>query len=152
MYRIVQNDVSILLSLSFHIKLTQASVFQIDRAPKFWFPASMGQGARYSRAEEDRDCRGLFRHEISSSNSKTVSEGLSRQKRSNQTPIKAPPGQDNIILKQRWPRIRSAAVDSGRRSQKFVEKLTRIWSPFLFSSVAGVCVVFMNVMLNYKQA
>ena len=54
-YKVVQTAVSILLSLSFMIKLTHGSVFQVNhtvvRAPKFYFPASMDQTARYSMQE-----------------------------------------------------------------------------------------------------
>ena len=58
---------------------------------------------------------------------------------------------------QRWPRIRSAGVDSGRilrffrtgirsRSQKFVKNGDRIRSHFLVKAVAGICVVFVYVI------
>jgi len=46
---VVQKDVSILLSSSFHIKLIQAIIFQVNHtAPKFYFSASMDEAARYS--------------------------------------------------------------------------------------------------------
>jgi len=56
-------------------------------------------------------------------------------------------------LPQRWPRIRTwHRQDSSyfwNRSQKFVNNPTR--SHFLFSSVAGVCVIFINAIAKYKD-
>ena len=59
---------------------------------------------------------------------------------------------------QRWPRIRSGEVDSGRilrffgsgPESKFFEKRTRIGSHCLFPAVAEVRVVFINVIAQVK--
>jgi len=88
---VAQKDVYILSWLSLHIKLTQASVFQVKHSysSKVLFPSCNGSSSKIIRAGEDQDCRGFFRDEICCPNRTTISEGLSGQKHSNQAHNKA---------------------------------------------------------------
>jgi len=70
-----QQHVPALLSLSLHIKLTQAFVWQINHwsMSKLIFPSFNGSSSKIFRAGEDQDCSGLFRDDISCQNSLTNS-------------------------------------------------------------------------------
>jgi len=80
-YRVVQKDVSILLSLSFYIQWTQTSVFQVNYGERYkvLFPSSKRWGSKMFHAAEGQNCRGLFCDEIGCPNSTAILEGHSRQ-------------------------------------------------------------------------
>jgi len=79
----------------FHIKLTQACVFQENRSQrsKYLFLSFSGSSSKIFRAGADQDYRGIFCDEICYPNSMSISGGLYRQKRSNQCHNKVPSGQ-----------------------------------------------------------
>jgi len=60
---VAQTGVSISLQLSFHVKLTQGSVFHLNHnwAPKFYFPASNDPAARHSVQEWIKIAEGYTR-------------------------------------------------------------------------------------------
>jgi len=62
-------------SLSFNIKLTQASVFQISHSQnsKVLIPSHSGSSSKLFHTRGDQDCRGPFREEISCPNTTTFS-------------------------------------------------------------------------------
>jgi len=128
LYGVVQKVLAILLSRSFRIKLTHASVFQVNQSynPKVLFPSFNGSSNKTFRAGENQDCRGLFRDEISCPNSTTTLEALSRQKRSNQTHSKAPPAQiqgDGKCIGEHYQSKWLAAVSQDRKSHRDCETM-----------------------------